>query len=295
MNKGYIISNGYINLNKMGELVNHFEWLFKKHGYDVKVINTDKILPVINNNGSIQVTGIDKTSDFILFWDKDVLLAGVLERAGHKLYNNAKSIEICDNKIYTHYFLANHSVIMPKTIPGPLIFEGSPFYDEKFITEVEKQLGYPMIIKEAYGSFGKQVYLCNNREEVQKLCQKLKYKPHLFQQFVSESSGKDIRIFVVGGKVVASMLRENSNDFRANISNGGKMTSINPAKEYLDLALKAAKIIGLDYCGVDILIGKNGPVLCEVNSNAHFKNIQICSGIDVAEHYVKYILKNIKL
>lgn len=290
MKKGYIISNGYINLQKMKDLVKQFENLFNKYDCDVNILNTSKVFPVIESNGFIKFDGLENNSDFILFWDKDVLLADVLERAGHRLYNRAKPIEICDNKIFTHYYLANNGIIMPKTIPAPLIFEGSPFYDDNFINVVEKQLGYPMIIKEAYGSFGNQVYLCNNKQEVKEICLKLKYKPHLFQKFIQESSGKDIRIFIVGGKMVASMLRENENDFRANISNGGKMTYINPPQEYIDVALKAAKIIGLDYCGVDLLIGKDGPILCEVNSNAHFKNIQICSGIDVAEHYVKYIL-----
>lgn len=287
---GYIISNGYINMQKMSELVNHFEELFNKYDCDVQVLKTDKIFPVIEKDGSINVYGIDCVKDFILFWDKDILLGNVLEGAGHRLYNKSKAIEICDNKIYTHNFLANHGIVMPKTIPAPLIFEGSPYYNEDFISVIEKQLGYPMVIKEAFGSFGQQVYLCNNRKEVRTLCDSLKYKPHLFQEFISESYGKDIRIFVVGGKVVASMQRNNDRDFRANISNGGTMTPIIPSEKYCDVALKCAKIIGLDYCGVDILIGNDGPVLCEVNSNAHFKNINICSGIDVADHYVRYII-----
>lgn len=289
--KGYIISNGYVKMPKMRELVKRFEFLFKKHGCDIKVLDTKNLFPVVNSNGSITINGIEEKSDFILFWDKDILLAKMLEEAGHRLFNSAQGIEICDNKIYTHYHLANKGIEMPVTIAAPLVFEGSPYYDEEFINKVEKKLGYPMVVKEAYGSFGRQVYLCNDREQLKEICGKIKHKPHLFQQFIAESSGKDIRVFVVGGREVASMLRENDNDFRANISSGGKMTYIKPPVEYIEVALKAAKIIGLDYCGVDLLIGKNGPVLCEVNSNAHFKNIQICSGIDVAEHYVKYILE----
>jgi gamma-F420-2:alpha-L-glutamate ligase len=286
---GYVVSNGYVNINKMRELADRFKALFLKHCCDVEVVSTAEIYPIIQNNGSIEIKGLSR-SDFILFWDKDVLLAQVLEKAGHKLYNSSKAIQICDNKIYTHNYLSGHNIKMPKTLPMPLVFEGSPYYNETFINNAEKEIGYPMIIKEAYGSFGQQVYLCYDRRQVDALVKKLKYKPYLFQQFISESKGRDIRIFVVGGKVVASMLRENDNDFRANISIGGKMTAITPPKEYMDVAVKAANIIGLDYCGVDLLIGSGGPLLCEVNSNAHFKNIQICSGIDVAEHFVKYII-----
>lgn len=294
MNKfGYIISNGYINMEKMGELVFHFEKLFSNRGVKTETVKTDRIFPLIGRDGNIKIIGIDKPADFILFWDKDIMLAKLLEKAGYRLFNCSKAIEICDNKIHTHDYLSNSGIMMPKTIQAPLIFEGSPYYDDCFMEIVEGQLKYPMIVKEAYGSFGQQVYLCNSREEVKQLSGKLKYRPHLFQEFISESRGRDIRIFIVGGKIVASMLRENKNDFRANISNGGKMTMVTPPKEYCEMALKAAGIIGLDYCGADILIGKDYPMLCEMNSNAHFKNIQICSGIDVADHFVEHILHTV--
>jgi gamma-F420-2:alpha-L-glutamate ligase len=286
---GYVVSNGYVNIDKMRELAYRFKELFLRHGCGAEVVTTAEIFPIIGQDGKLTVKGIGEKTDFILFWDKDVLLAQALEKAGHRLFNSPMAIEICDNKIYTHYYLSQHGINMPKTLPMPLIFEGSPYYNEDFLDAAEKEIGYPMIVKEAYGSFGQQVYLCGSRDEVNVLVKKLKYKPYLFQKFISESKGRDIRIFVVGGKVAASMLRENDKDFRANISNGGKMTAITPPDEYCEVAEKAARLIGLDYCGVDLLIGEDGPLLCEVNSNAHFKNIQICSGIDVAELFVKHI------
>ena len=290
MKTGYIIGNGFQNLAKMDELVWRFEELFKKHGCDIRVLKTDKAYACVEPDGCVSFPAIKK-ADFILFWDKDIMLARALEKAGYRLYNSARAIEICDNKIATHIFLSNCGIRMPKTIPAPLIFEGSHFEAESVLERVEGSLGYPMVVKEAYGSFGQQVYLCKTRDEAIELVEKLKYKPYLFQKFIEESAGRDIRIFVVGGRVVASMMRTNERDFRANVSNGGKMTAIDPPKEYREMAIKAAELIGLDYCGVDILIGKEGPLLCEVNSNAHFVNIQKCSGIDVAEHFVKYILK----
>lgn len=290
MKTGYIVGNGFQNLQKMDVLIWHLEELFKKHGCDIRLIKTDKVYACVGQDGQACAGGIGE-ADFILFWDKDIMLARALEKAGYRLYNSAKAIEICDNKIATHIFLSNSGIRMPKTIPSPLIFEGSEYDVESVLERMEGNIAYPLVIKEAYGSFGQQVYLCKSREEAKELVARLKYKPFLFQDFISESAGRDIRIFVVAGKVVASMLRTNERDFRANISNGGKMTAIQPPKEYCDMAVKAAQIIGLDYCGVDILIGKEGPVLCEVNSNAHFINIQKCSGIDVAEHLVRYILE----
>ena len=77
-----------------------------------------------------------------------------------------------------------------------------------------------MVVKEAYGSFGAQVYLAKNRSELDALRNRLKYMPHLYQRYVKNSSGEDIRIIVVGGKAVAAMKRKNNGDFRANIELG---------------------------------------------------------------------------
>jgi RimK family alpha-L-glutamate ligase len=117
----------------------------------------------------------------------------------------------------------------------------------------------------------------------------------LFQEFIKSSKGKDLRLQVVGNQVVAAMYRYSENgDFRANITNGGKMKLFDPSEEQVELAIKCCKIIGLDFAGVDILFGENQePIVCEVNSNAHFKNIFDCTGINVADCILEYIIKRI--
>jgi glutathione synthase/RimK-type ligase-like ATP-grasp enzyme len=83
-------------------------------------------------------------------------------------------------------------------------------------------------------------------------------------------------------------------DFRANVSNGGKMKYYEPTKEQIDLAILSCKTLGLDFGGVDILFGENQePIVCEVNSNAHFKNIFDCTGVNVADTIMEYIIKRI--
>ncbi len=117
----------------------------------------------------------------------------------------------------------------------------------------------------------------------------------LFQEFIQNSKGKDLRLQVVGNQVVAAMYRYSENgDFRANISNGGRMRSYEPSQKQMDLAIQCCKILGLDFAGVDILFGKNQEsIVCEVNSNAHFKNIYDCTGINVADSIMEYIIKRI--
>jgi len=117
----------------------------------------------------------------------------------------------------------------------------------------------------------------------------------LLQEFIASSKGRDIRINVVGDKAIVSMLRENKNDFRSNIALGGigKVTEI--SQEFYDTAESCACILGLDYCGVDLLYGENDkPYVCEVNSNAFWGEISAVTGINVAKTYAEYIIKQIK-
>ena len=113
------------------------------------------------------------------------------------------------------------------------------------------------------------------------------------QEFVASSKGKDIRINVVGNKAVVSMLRENDNDFRSNISSGGHGEKYEPKPEYLDLAVKAAQALSLDFAGVDVLFGEDGPIICEVNSNPQFASTLKATGVNLADYIVEYILSHL--
>ena len=114
------------------------------------------------------------------------------------------------------------------------------------------------------------------------------------QEYIESSKGRDVRIDIVGDKIVTAMERVNEDDFRANITNGGKMKKYTPTEEQCEMALKVCRELKLDFAGVDIMFGKQGePVLCEVNSNAHFKNIYDCTGVNVADEIMEYILNKV--
>ena len=171
--------------------------------------------------------------------------------------------------------------------------DGYPQLD--FLEAVEKQLGYPMVVKECYGSFGQQVHLAVGREELKMYLADIKNRPCLFQEFAAFSRGRDIRIQMVGNQAAAAMQRRNAHDFRANITNGGSMEPYEPDEKQLAMAAKAMQVLGLDFAGVDILFGEDGePLLCEVNSNAHFVNIRNCTGVDVADAITGYCLKEMR-
>ena len=281
-----VVINGYGLAGGIQHQVKRFEEEFSKRGVKVDVIKNTQVFAYIFE-GDIKVS-LPKY-DFVLYLDKDRYVAELLEKAGYKLYNSIDSIIKCDDKMLTHICLANEGIKMPTSISSTLCYTDNGNRD--YLKPVIEKIGLPMIIKENYGSLGKQVYLANNYEELLEIENKLIHIPHIFQQYIKCSKGKDYRIIVIGGKVIAYMKRENPNSYLSNLATGGTASQVELPKSFLDTAEKCAKILGLDYCGVDILEGENGePIVSEVNSNAFYEGIEKTTHINVAGCYVEYLL-----
>lgn len=284
---GWLVINGYLQSPKFEEI---YQWLIdaaKKQGMKLRKVSNDQlnsILPI--SSGGVNWR---EEPDFILFWDKDVNLAKSLEEEGFRLYNCAESIEVCDDKALTYIKLKNKGIKMPKTFCAPMTFD-KEYKDYTFVLQVGESIGYPMIIKENHGSFGEQVYLVKNYYEAVEKIKQIGHCGFIMQEYIESSKGRDVRIHVVGNKVVTAMERVNENDFRANITNGGKMSNYIPSDAQKKMAIQVCGALGLDFAGVDILFDKDGnPLLCEVNSNAHFKNIYDCTGVNVADKIMEHI------
>ena len=229
--------------------------------------------------------------DFCVFWDKDKYLLSMLEKAGLPTFNKKDAILTCDDKMATCIALAGGGVPMPRTFAGTLCYRKDEPVSSLTLDDAEK-LGYPLVVKECYGSLGESVCLVNDRKTLERVAEKVKCKPHLYQEYIATSYGKDVRVIVVGDKVVGAMLRRGK-DFRSNVGAGGKGEPYPLTCEIEKLALKIAKILGLDYCGIDLLFGKDGFIVCEVNSNAFFFEFERVTGINVAREYAEYIVKKI--
>lgn len=159
-------------------------------------------------------------ADFCLFWNKDINLAIRMERSGMRLFNSAHTIEYCNDKCLTA--AAATGLPRPKTFIAPHTF--LPYSDLSFLDKIEAGLGYPLILKQCFGSFGNQVWLIKNRQELEARVMKITPGGMIFEEYISESYGADLRLHVVGGKCVASVKRiAKEGDFRSNVTNGGKM------------------------------------------------------------------------
>ncbi|WP_455660676.1 ATP-grasp domain-containing protein [Pradoshia sp.] len=290
---GWLVYNGGLNSAKFNEIHEWYRQTAERKGLYLELVANHELMSVMEDGQSVvKGRGNIEQPDFIVFLDKDIRLARQLEQQGLRLFNRADVIEICDDKTATFQALAGKGIRMPKTIFAPLMFKGTKEEDEAFIENVGQELSYPMVIKEAYGSFGEQVYLVRNREELADRRKKLLYVPHLYQEFVGSSAGRDVRIHVVGGKVIAAMMRVSETDFRANVTNGGVMKPFEPSSDFCEMAIAASEQVGADFSGVDLLFGEDGkPILCEINSNAHIKNIYDCTGIDVTEAIFDHIIE----
>jgi RimK family alpha-L-glutamate ligase len=286
---GILVINEFLHSGKFNEI---HAWLIdaaKRKDVDMKIMTNAELLIDISQERK------ERTADFILFWDKDVRLAYYLEQLGYPVFNSSRAIGICDDKSLTHLTLMNAQIPMPRTIIAPMTFENIGYTNYEFLEAAEDTLNFPMVVKESFGSFGQQVYLVKDKEELKSTVKRIGVKPILFQEFIKSSFGRDIRLQVVGGQVIAGMVRySDSGDFRANLTIGGKMKAYLPTKEQSSLALRCCEIIGLDFAGVDLLFGeKDEPMVCEINSNAHFKNIYDCTGVNAADAILNHIVNKL--
>lgn len=285
--KCLIIINGYKPADGVIFQVNRLVEELQKFSVNVDVRKNTEILAYVEESEII--SSLPKY-DFVIYLDKDRYVAEMLERLGYKVYNSSRAISLCDDKMLTHITLSDRGIKMPTTISSSLCFTDNG--NREYLKDISKKLGFPLIIKENHGSLGKQVYLINNEKELIDKENELIHTPHLFQKFIESSRGIDFRIIVINHKVVAYMKRENKHSYLSNLASGGTASKVSLPKEFLDLAIKASKILKLDYCGVDILLGQNGePILSEVNSNAFFKGIEETTGVNVAKAYVEYLVK----
>ena len=290
--KGLIIKNAYYNAPQLNYQVNSIKTELEKLGVCVDIFENSYNI-FIDKNCTLNSKYIKY--DFCVFLDKDKYLARMIESLGIKTFNPQKSIEVCDDKMLTYLELLNSGIKVPKTISAPLCFTKDSRVSKESVDSIISVLSLPLIAKKSFSSLGKGVYLIKTAEELEDFINKNPFEPKIYQEFISSSYGKDVRIICIGKKFYSAMLRYSDDDFRSNSALGGNAKQIDPPAEFIEVAEKVASILNLDYMGIDLLFGKDGePVLCEVNSNAYFTVMDEVCGVNVAAKYAEYIVDNIK-
>lgn len=285
--KGLILVNAYaqsVNTRQVDRLRD--ELLLR--GVQSDAMRNDGFFACVINGNSTAIQGYD----FCIYLDKDKYASHILQKH-MRLFNSAKAIEVCDDKMTTHIALSDNGIPMPDTVAGLLCYDKNAKVSDRTIDTVIQKLGLPVIVKQSFGSMGTGVFKADTKEQLKQIAARLINEPHLYQKFVASSFGKDMRVIVVGGKVLGGIIRKSDNDFRSNIGLGGNAVKTEVPQEVVDTATKAAKILGLDYCGMDFLLGET-PLLCEVNSNAFFDAFENATNINVAGAYAEHIIKTMR-
>jgi ribosomal protein S6--L-glutamate ligase len=168
---------------------------------------------------------------------------------------------------------------------------------EDVLPAIERVGGAPVVIKLLEGTQGVGVILADSVKVAQAIIETLQSTRQnvLIQKFVAESKGRDIRAFVIGDRVVAAMRRVAQGDeFRSNVHRGGRVEAVELDPKFEEVAVRAAQIIGLRIAGVDMLEGKDGPNIMEVNSSPGLQGIEYATGKDVAGEIIDYVANNVR-
>ncbi|MFN3919704.1 MAG: 30S ribosomal protein S6--L-glutamate ligase [Methylohalobius sp.] len=269
-----------------------------KRGHEVKVIDVLRCyMNITANQPSIHYRGeilegfdavIPRIGASVTFYGTAVLRQ--FEMLGVYPLNESVAVTRARDKLRSLQLLARKGIAMPVT--G---FAHAPDDIDDLIKMVG---GPPLVIKLLEGTQGIGVVLAETYQAAESVIQAfLGMKVHiLVQEYIAETQGSDIRCFVIGDKVVAAMRRQaRKGDFRSNLHRGGSAALVKITPEERSIAVRAARTVGLNVAGVDILRSKHGPLVLEVNSSPGLKGIEAATGKDVASQIIEFIEKNAEL
>ncbi len=288
--RGLILVNAYSELPAFRIQSGRLKEELSAIGIESEIRRNDGLSVCVDGGLSVCTEGFD----FCIYLDKDKYVLKALELSGFPVFNCFSAIEACDDKMMTYLLLSQHGIRMAKTVPGLLCYDRNSVIPEETADRLISMLGLPLVVKESYGSMGKRVYLASSKRKLLSIMDRVKCVPHCFQQYIAESAGRDLRVIVVGGKPAGGMIRSSRTDFRSNVGLGGDYSAFEIDEETGKLASRIASVLNLDYCGIDLLFGKDGMTLCEVNSNAFFEAFEKCTQINVAKLYAEHIAEKMK-
>ena len=267
---------------------------FEKQDIKIRVVNPQDVDIFVSRDDrkSILVAGkarglpdfvIPRTGSGTTYFIKAIIRH--LERLGVELINGSASIDTVKDKLYTQQILGESNLPVPKTllVKHPIN-----------VDFVEKNIGFPIIVKTLSGSFGAGVFLAENKRQFQDLIKlaEITSKSYniIVQEFIKDSWGRDIRVFVLNNKVVGCMMRQATDgDFRANITRGGEGIPYQITEEIEWLGGESARLLHLDIAGVDLLFDNGSYRVCEVNSSPGFEGMDKYTNTNIAELIVNFV------
>jgi len=262
----------------------------KKMDINVKVIRPSQfdLLVTQSDRESVLLDGVPvPLPDFVFpyFNHNDhgyfsLAIVRQLERLGVHVFNGADVIETVRDKLHTHQILSESGIDTPDTMLAKFPVD---------MKLVEELIGFPVVVKTLNGALGIGVFLIETQSAFSDLMELVgETNPNLqliFQKFVSVSKGRDLRLFVVDGEVIAAMERRaQDGGFKANYSTGGSVHFFDADDEAKQIAIRTSEVLNIDVGGIDLLFKEDGGyTICEANTFPGFKGLEKASGVNVAQ------------
>ena len=251
----------------------------KKRGLDLQLVTAQQIswglrrgLPFLMKDLS------DARPSFAVMRAQYPQLRAHLESMGIPCFNNAKVGDICNDKQKTHSLLSGLLPMMPTAFLTPSAFQ-NPF-------------PYPVVVKGAHGCGGRSVYLADNEAEYAEAVRKISPDTFIVQP-LSSDPGKDLRVYVLGNRIIAAMLRYQEGDFRSNVGLGGGSRPVDVTDELRDYVSRVLAHFDTGLVGVDFIYHEGRLVFNEVEDAVGTRMLYMHTGLDIADEYLALILKTI--
>lgn len=217
---------------------------------------------------------------------RDFELIKYFERHNIYVINSLESTLICCDKLIFHEKINRSGIDFIKR-PNYLVAD-----DSKSYIDIARTLGSPFVMKDVFGKKGDNVFLVSNADEFSRI--KQLNKEFLCEEYINSSTGRDLRFYIIDGKIAGVMERVNKNDWRSNISQGGEALKFKPNSAQKRVALEVARVVNGDIISVDFLFGEKGElVLCEANSNAGYYGFNKL-GVKIVDKIAKFLKAKLK-
>ena len=228
-------------------------------GMDCSIVTTDDL-------------DFDDSPDIVVSRIRDSDVLSQLEDYGSTVFNRSSVCRICNNKSFTYSFVKSLGIpILPFSFPGQSLPSGPPW-----------------VVKSCIGHGGSEVFKAETGEDVQRLVAKLDGRKPIVQSYASDP-GKDMRVYVLGGKIIASVLRSSDTDFRANFKLGGKAELVEPPDKVVKMVKRIVPELMADFIGIDFVFGDGQVYLNEIEDVVGTRMLYSLTDMDPARMYMEYI------
>lgn len=282
--KGWIIYPRYVGQRPD----NAFGWLTesaRELGISLEIMFSEDFCPIYGGDRYdllYRGVGMGCYPDFVVMRDYQWVLSRHFELRGIPVINSTQSMMLCKNKVLTHQLLSAAGIPTPLTV-----FNQAGEYS---YGELCAMFGSRMfVVKRTDGAKGEGVFLVESEDEFRAARSECGAE-YLCQEFVEASRGRDVRVWVIGGRAVAAVLRYSESSFKSNFSQGGKAAAFELTPEAASLAERAAETLGLEFAGIDLLFTDSGAfTVCEVNGNAGFRTLSQTGPNNIPDSLFEYV------